>query len=60
MSYCDGKVIWPCPVCGKPMYIGPAFMNFAPYCSDPKCSYNYAFWMTATTTCKNEKEKEDE
>lgn len=60
MSYCDGKVIWPCPVCGKSLNIGPAFMNFAPYCSDPKCKFNHHVWTAEATTCKNEKDKDDE
>jgi len=58
MSYCDVTVAGQCPICGKELIIGPAFMNYWPYCSDPKCSYNHAAWMTATTTCENARVKE--
>ena len=49
MSY-----IWACPVCGKELKIGPAFMNFAPYCSDPKCSYNHHVFTAEATNREKE------
>ncbi len=60
MIGCDVTVVGQCPVCGKPLIIGPAFMQYWPYCSDPKCKFNHHVWTTEATTCKNEKGKEDE
>ena len=41
---------WQCPVCGRELKIGPAMVNFASYCSDPKCSYNKDLFATADST----------
>ena len=41
---------WECPICGKELKIGPAMINFAPYCSDLKCSYNKGVFATADST----------
>lgn len=49
-------MIWACPVCGKELKIGPAFMNFQPYCSDLKCSYNHQVWTAEAEATKSEKE----
>ena len=57
MSNLDVMSAWTCPFCGRELKIGPAFMNFWPYCPDPDCRFNHHIWTTEATTCKNEKEK---
>lgn len=50
---------WKCPICGNELKIGPAMVNFAPYCSNPKCSYNKNVFATADSTTNYENTKEE-
>lgn len=54
---------WKCPICGNELKIGPAMLDFAPYCSNLKCSYNKDVFATAdstTTNYESAKEEKDE
>ena len=47
---------WKCPVCGNELKIGPAMLDFAPYCSNLKCSYNKDVFADSTNYENNKNE----